>query len=295
VSEKRRSLRALLLLLRPPRLARVLFRESSSKLISVEGNFFLLGAPIELGTCRACVCMLAACPYLLRVAVRLEAPLLGYTRRLARSRASASLLSLLRSSFYSRCSLVLPIPATACIAVRESRPPKPCLLRSWTGRRAIRFLGSVSARPLASVQVLPRRYVSSSSGSTTSTRHHGRQPWWICCCGSDLPGRPYVLLISYLALVLVPFAYLLDVLACLHVVKLTSAYLLLTSVIQLTQKFPNILTIQKPYMIRKFSLAGLLLLSNRACLWVLISRDGRIRPCCGSLLWACRELRKVLP
>jgi hypothetical protein len=38
---------------------------------------------------------------------------------------------------------------------------------------------------------------------------------------------PYVLLISYLALVLVPFADL-------HVVKLTNAYLLLTSVIKLT-------------------------------------------------------------
>jgi hypothetical protein len=35
----------------------------------------------------------------------------------------------------------------------------------------------------------------------------------------------YVLLISYLALVFVPFAYFL-VLACLHVVKSTSAYVL---------------------------------------------------------------------
>jgi chromate transport protein ChrA len=56
------------------------------------------------------------------------------------------------------------------------------------------------------------------------------------------PVAPYVLLISYLALVLVPFADLLDVLACLHVVKLTSAYLLLTSVIKFTQKLLNILT-----------------------------------------------------
>jgi hypothetical protein len=45
---------------------------------------------------------------------------------------------------------------------------------------------------------------------------------------------PYMFLISYLALVLVPFADLLDVLACLHVVKLTRAYLLLTLVIKLT-------------------------------------------------------------
>jgi hypothetical protein len=56
------------------------------------------------------------------------------------------------------------------------------------------------------------------------------------------PVAPYVLLISYLALILVPFADLLDVLACLHVVKLTSAYLLLTLVIKLTQKLLNILT-----------------------------------------------------
>jgi chromate transport protein ChrA len=63
----------------------------------------------------------------------------------------------------------------------------------------------------------------------------------------------YVLLISYFALVMVPFANLLDVLACLHVVKLTSAYLLITSVIKLTRKLLNILTIQKPYMFRRFS------------------------------------------
>jgi chromate transport protein ChrA len=58
---------------------------------------------------------------------------------------------------------------------------------------------------------------------------------------------PYVLLIVYLALVLVPFANLLDVLACLHVVKLTSAYLLLTSVIKLTRKLLNILTALRFY------------------------------------------------
>jgi hypothetical protein len=41
-----------------------------------------------------------------------------------------------------------------------------------------------------------------------------------------------VLLISYLALVLVMFTYLLDVLSLLHVVKLGSAYLLIVLVIQ---------------------------------------------------------------
>jgi hypothetical protein len=56
------------------------------------------------------------------------------------------------------------------------------------------------------------------------------------------PVALYVFLISYLALVMVPSADLLDVLACLHVVKLTSTYLLLTLVIKLTQKLLNILT-----------------------------------------------------
>ncbi|KAK1612817.1 hypothetical protein QYE76_036490 [Lolium multiflorum] len=54
---------------------------------------------------------------------------------------------------------VFPIPASACTAVRESRPPKLRPLRSCTGRRAIRFLGSASARLLAAVRVHLRRSV----------------------------------------------------------------------------------------------------------------------------------------
>jgi hypothetical protein len=73
---------------------------------------------------------------------------------------------------------------------------------------------------------------------------------------STFPVTLCVLLILYLALVMVSFADLLDVCACLHVVKLTSAYVMLTSVIILTQKLLKILTIQIPYMIRKFSSAG---------------------------------------
>ncbi|KAK1642140.1 hypothetical protein QYE76_059945 [Lolium multiflorum] len=38
-----------------------------------------------------------------------------------------------------RYCLVFPIPAIACTAIRESRPPKPRPLRSCTGRRAIGF------------------------------------------------------------------------------------------------------------------------------------------------------------
>jgi hypothetical protein len=56
------------------------------------------------------------------------------------------------------------------------------------------------------------------------------------------PVSLYVLLISHLALVVAPFIDLLNVLACLHVVKLTSAYLLLALVIKLTRKLLNILT-----------------------------------------------------
>jgi hypothetical protein len=59
---------------------------------------------------------------------------------------------------------------------------------------------------------------------------------------STFPVALYVRLISYLALVLVPFADLLDVLACVYVAKLTSAYLLLTSVIKHTRKLLKILT-----------------------------------------------------
>jgi hypothetical protein len=43
----------------------------------------------------------------------------------------------------------------------------------------------------------------------------------------------YMLLISHLALFLVPFVDLLVVFACLHMVKLASAYTLLTSLIKL--------------------------------------------------------------
>jgi hypothetical protein len=50
-----------------------------------------------------------------------------------------------------------------------------------------------------------------------------------------------VLLVSYFALLLVLFVDLLYVLACLHVVKLSSAYVLLTLVIKPTQKLLNIL------------------------------------------------------
>jgi hypothetical protein len=70
--------------------------------------------------------------------------------------------------------------------------------------------------------------------------HHGQPPWR--CCESTFPVALYVLLISYFALLLVPFADLLNVLTCLHVVNLANAYMLLTSVIKLTLKLLNIIT-----------------------------------------------------
>jgi hypothetical protein len=76
--------------------------------------------------------------------------------------------------------------------------------------------------------------------------HHERQPWWYWRAAAAVPTFPvalYMLLISYLVLVMVLFADLLDVLACLYVVKLASAYVLLTSIIKLTQKLLNIQTI----------------------------------------------------
>jgi ABC-type uncharacterized transport system permease subunit len=72
------------------------------------------------------------------------------------------------------------------------------------------------------------------------------------------PVALYMLLISHLALVLVPFANQLVVLACLYMVKLASAYVLLTSIIKLTQKLLNILTIQKPYMFSPVGFAAAL-------------------------------------
>jgi hypothetical protein len=66
--------------------------------------------------------------------------------------------------------------------------------------------------------------------------HHG------AAAVPTFPVALYVLLVSYFVLLFVPFVDLLYVLACLHVVKLSSAYVLLTSVIKLTRKLLNILT-----------------------------------------------------
>jgi hypothetical protein len=83
---------------------------------------------------------------------------------------------------------------------------------------------------------------SSSSGSATSTCTMGDNHGVVAAMVPTFPVALYVHLVSYLALALVPFVYLLDVLVCPHVVQLSSTYVLLTSEIKLTWKLLNILT-----------------------------------------------------
>ncbi|KAK1670409.1 hypothetical protein QYE76_058568 [Lolium multiflorum] len=156
-----------------------------------------------------------------------------------------------------RYSLVFPIPATACTAVRESRPPKLRPLRSCTGRRAIRFLGSVSARLLATVRALLRRigcFIDRSDytmGDINNTHGGGG-----AAAGATFPVAMYVLFLSYLALLLVPCSDLMHVLSLMCMVKYACASVMLLSVINLIRKLPNNPTIQKPYMLRQFSPSG---------------------------------------
>ncbi|KAK1629228.1 hypothetical protein QYE76_003543 [Lolium multiflorum] len=132
---------------------------------------------------------------------------------------------------------VFPIPATACTAVRESRPPKPRPLRSCTGRRAIRFLGSVSARLLASVRALLRRigcFIDRSDytmGDINNTHGGGGA----AAAGATFPVAMYVLFLSYLALLLVPCSDLMHVLSLMCVVKYVCASVMLLSDIALVQ------------------------------------------------------------
>ena len=165
---------------------------SRAELISLQPIFCF--SVWEVGYVSACVCMLAACPCLPTRGVSIcgSSPWLFKATRDRTDPEDSTHLSVSLASPVPllRCSLVFPIPATACTAVRESRPPKPRPLRSYTGRRAIRFLGSVSARLLALSDcvlyiagLLPRRL-------RRPRHHHGRhqrRPWWRCC--SDLPGR----------------------------------------------------------------------------------------------------------
>jgi hypothetical protein len=76
------------------RMRRVAFRESSLslKLIFVEDNF-LLGAPTELGTCRACVCMFAAVFYAWQYSQRLRSRLYQETHQIWNKRVTSVCLS----------------------------------------------------------------------------------------------------------------------------------------------------------------------------------------------------------
>ncbi|KAK1616687.1 hypothetical protein QYE76_022204 [Lolium multiflorum] len=138
---------------------------------------------------------------------------------------------------------VFPIPATACTAVRESRPPKPRPLRSCTGRRAIRFLGSVSARLLAAVRALLRRFDcflddSDDTMGDIDYSHGG-------AAGATFPVAMYVLFLFYFALLLVPCFDLMHVLSLMCMVKYACASVMVLSVINLTRKLPNNLTLER--------------------------------------------------
>jgi hypothetical protein len=86
--------------------------------------------------------MFAVCPRLSCVAVRSEPRLPCYTRR-----HNAWFLSVSLTTKFPllRRPLDFPVLTTACTAIRKSRHLKPRPSRSYTGRRAIRFLGSVFA------------------------------------------------------------------------------------------------------------------------------------------------------
>ncbi|KAK1698076.1 hypothetical protein QYE76_014773 [Lolium multiflorum] len=103
-----------------------------------------------------------------------------------------------------------PIQATACTTVRESRPPKPHPLRSCTERRAIRFLGSVSARLLVAVHALLHRFdcFLDDSDYTMGDINYSLGG----ASGATFPVTMYVLLLSYFTLLLVPCSDLMYVL-----------------------------------------------------------------------------------
>jgi hypothetical protein len=137
----------------------------------------LLGASTELGTCRSCVCMLAACPCLLCA---------GFGRRLR----SQAIPGETRSGI-TPVPLCLPRDQVPFVVLSSSLPHTGDYVHDLLGEQASEGLfveilhretsdkdfGSVSAQLVTSVRVLPRRSASYSSGSTTSTLtmgdHHG--------------------------------------------------------------------------------------------------------------------------
>jgi hypothetical protein len=73
---------------------------------------------------------------------------------------------------------------------------------------------------------------------------------------ATFPVPMYVLIMSNLVLLLVPYLDMLHVLSLMCTVKYASAFVKFLLVIKLTQKLTNKLTIQKPYMLRQFSPYG---------------------------------------
>jgi hypothetical protein len=90
---------------------------------------------------------------------------------------------------------------------------------------------------LSAVQVLPRWLATSSTDPAISTTSCATTT-----AMAMLLRRPSSAILSYLALVLVPYSDLLDVLNVMCMVKCVCAYVVLPSETKFTQKLPNNLT-----------------------------------------------------
>jgi hypothetical protein len=119
----------------------------------------------------------------------------------------------------------------------ETRP-----LRSCTGRWAIRFLGSVSARLLADVRALLPRFDCIIDDSDYTMGDINNSHGGGAAAGVTFPVAIYVVFLSYLPLLVVPCSDLMHVLSLMCVVNYACASVMLLSVIKLTWKLHNNLT-----------------------------------------------------
>jgi hypothetical protein len=107
-------------------------------------------------------------------------------------------------------------------------------------RRAIRFLGSVSARLLAAVSAILRRFDCFLDKSNYTMGDINDSDGGVA--GATFSVAMYVFFLSYLALLLVPCLDLMHVLSLMYVVKYACVSVMLLSVIKLTPKLSNNLT-----------------------------------------------------
>jgi hypothetical protein len=116
-------------------------------------------------------------------------------------------------------------------------------------------LESFSARLVAMVRFLPHRFVcllnrSGYSDYTMSDINNGHGD---AAARVTIPVTMSVLKLSYFALLLVPCSDLIHVLSLLCLIKYVSASMMLFSVIKLTWKLPNNLTIYPPKLVQNSS------------------------------------------